>query len=183
MVNKKLIYGTYAVMGVAILYILIWKYARRLSIQAEMEEGKNEPSDNKPNVDDKPPVDGIPKAKYFKLSDFDSNDGVKVPKQYYGNLQKLMTNLDVLREYLDTPLFINSGYRSPSHNKKVGGVSNSMHLYAKAADMRALNKTPKQIKQAIETLISQGKMTKGGVGLYNTFVHYDVRGTNTRWSK
>ena len=30
-------------------------------------------------------------------------------------------------------------------------------------------------------LISEGKMHNGGVGLYNTFVHYDIRATPTRW--
>ena len=29
--------------------------------------------------------------------------------------------------------------------------------------------------------IKEGKMKKGGVGLYTTFTHYDVRGFNRRW--
>jgi uncharacterized protein YcbK (DUF882 family) len=176
--KKKLIYGTLALLGVVYLARI---YIRRLSIKAEMEEGTNEAATNGDNLDAPFPKGSIPKSKYFELSEFHSNDGVKVPEQYYGNLQKLMKNLDVLRDYLDTPLFVNSGYRSPSHNRKVGGVSNSQHLYARAVDMRALNKTPKEIKSAIETLIAKGKMSKGGLGLYPTFIHYDTRGTNARW--
>jgi uncharacterized protein YcbK (DUF882 family) len=30
-------------------------------------------------------------------------------------------------------------------------------------------------------LIDQGKMKKGGVGIYENFVHYDIRGTLTQW--
>jgi uncharacterized protein YcbK (DUF882 family) len=180
MKQNKLIYGTFALLG---LVYLVRLYIKRLSIKTEMEEGTNEAITNDPNLDAPFPKGSIPQSKYFELSEFHSNDGVKVTEQYYGNLQKLMKNLDVLRDYLDTPLFINSGYRSPSHNKKVGGVSNSMHLYAKAADMRALNKTPKEIKLAIETLIAKGKMSKGGLGIYPTFIHYDTRGTNARWAK
>jgi uncharacterized protein YcbK (DUF882 family) len=163
------------------LYYLVRQYIKNLNLKTEMEEGKNEVTTGG-NVNEEPAIVGEPKGKYFNLSEFHSNDGVKVPKQFYGNLQKLINNLDVLREYLGSPLFINSGYRSPAHNRRIGGATNSMHLYAKASDLRSVTKSPKEIKQAIETLISQGKMSKGGVGIYNTFVHYDVRGTNTRWS-
>jgi hypothetical protein len=34
----------------------------------------------------------------------------------------------------------------------------------------------------IENLIAQGKIIEGGVGIYPTFVHYDIRGTKARWS-
>lgn len=178
--QKKLIYGTLALVGVVYLFR---RYIQWLNLQAELKEGKEEAVTNNPDLDAPFPEGSIPKSKYFDLSEFHSNDGVKVPEKYYGNLQKLMRNLDVLRDYLGTPLFINSGYRSPAHNRRVGGVSNSQHLYARAADFRALNKTPKQIKEAIEILIARGKMSKGGLGLYPTFIHYDTRGTNARWVK
>ena len=29
--------------------------------------------------------------------------------------------------------------------------------------------------------IKEGKIKKGGVGLYRSFVHYDTRGWNARW--
>ena len=34
------------------------------------------------------------------------------------------------------PIIINSGFRSDSVNRKVGGVSNSQHLFGQAADIR-----------------------------------------------
>lgn len=169
--------------GVAgILYIFARQYIKKLNIETEMQEGEKELTSNTTPEKETTTFTGEPKGKYFGLSEFHSNDGVKVPVEYYGNLQKLINNLDVLREYLGSPLFVNSGYRSPSHNRRIGGAKNSMHLYAKASDIRSLTKSPKEIKQAIETLIAQGKMSKGGVGLYSSFIHYDVRGTNTRWS-
>ena len=124
-----------------------------------------------------------PKSKYFKLSEFHSKDGVKVPDKYYCNLQELMNNLDVLREELKTTIRINSGFRSVAHNKAVGGVSNSEHLYGKAADLNVPALSPKKVKDTIETLIKAGKMKEGGVGLYPTFVHYDIRGKKSRWVK
>jgi uncharacterized protein YcbK (DUF882 family) len=180
-INKNTKFVIYYALGLGVVYVLVRQALKRVNVQTEITEGKNEVGEN--HTKDEKWSGGVPKSKYFNISEFHSNDGVEVPEKYYGNLQKLMTNLDVLREYLGSAIFINSGYRSPAHNKKVGGVSNSQHLYAIAADMRSLTKTPKEIKAAIETLIAQGKMSKGGVGLYSTFVHYDVRGTNARWSK
>jgi len=41
--------------------------------------------------------------------------------------------------------------------------------------------TPQEVADLIEELISQGKMKEGGLGRYNTFTHYDIRGYNARW--
>ena len=40
--------------------------------------------------------------------------------------------------YKETPIVINSGYRSPAVNKAVGGAQNSNHLTGCAADIRCL---------------------------------------------
>jgi uncharacterized protein YcbK (DUF882 family) len=122
-----------------------------------------------------------PVAEFFLLSDFHSKDGVQVPVEYYDNLQKLMDNLDVLRRYLNAPILINSGYRSPAHNRSVGGKKDSQHLYGKAADIRSNTFKPREIAAAIEKLIKEGKMLQGGLGIYPTFIHYDIRGTKARW--
>lgn len=51
------------------------------------------------------------------------------------NLQSLCFYLEFIRKYLGRPIKINSGYRSKSVNKAVGGVSSSAHLLGKAADI------------------------------------------------
>jgi uncharacterized protein YcbK (DUF882 family) len=117
----------------------------------------------------------------FNISEFASNDGEAVPAKYLDNVKRLATNLQTLRDALGKPIHINSGYRSVKHNKTVGGKPYSQHLYAKAADIRVSGLTPSQVKKKIESLIKDGKMTQGGIGLYNTFVHYDIRGTKARW--
>ena len=118
----------------------------------------------------------------FSRSEFDCKDGTKVPEGFIDNLQELADNLQVLRDYVETPVSITgSGYRTPSHNKKVGGAKRSQHLTASAADINAEGYTPKQLHMIIELLIDEGKMKQGGLGLYNTFVHYDIRGTKARW--
>ena len=52
------------------------------------------------------------------------------------NMKRLCQWLEVLRERAGTPIRINSGYRSPQLNKKIGGVANSNHLTGCAVDIR-----------------------------------------------
>ncbi|WP_435237821.1 D-Ala-D-Ala carboxypeptidase family metallohydrolase [Psychromonas sp. PT13] len=122
-------------------------------------------------------------SKYFKWSEFACHDSSKtpVPNEYKNNVKILAEQLSVLREKIAKPIHINCGYRTPEHNSKVGGVSSSCHLTAKAADISVKGMTPKEVHKAILDLISEGKIREGGLGLYNTFVHYDIRGTAARW--
>lgn len=118
----------------------------------------------------------------FSLEEFNCKDGTTVPEKYYSNVLKVAENLEVLREYLKIPIIISgSGYRTKKHNTKVGGAPKSQHLTASAADISVHGLSPMQIAEAIETLIEEGKMQQGGMGVYPTFVHYDIRGTKARW--
>jgi zinc D-Ala-D-Ala carboxypeptidase len=47
--------------------------------------------------------------------------------------------LDKARDIAGIPFVINSGFRTPEHNKNVGGVANSSHLSGKAVDLKAIN--------------------------------------------
>ena len=122
-------------------------------------------------------------TKNFKSREFDCKDGTKVPEKYMANLKKLANNLQVLRDYLGVSVSVTgSGYRTPSHNKKVGGATNSQHLTASGADINAKGYMPKKLAEVIEKLIAEGKMKQGGIGIYKGFVHYDIRGTKARWN-
>ena len=37
-------------------------------------------------------------------------------------------------------------------------------------------------KQVIDTLAEYNHVMQGGLGVYDTFVHYDIRGTEARWN-
>lgn len=117
----------------------------------------------------------------FDLHEFYCNDGTPVPEKYLNNVKELANNLQVLRDELGEPLRINSSYRHPAYNKKIGGKPKSQHLTASAADITAKNYTPQQITDTIERLIKAGKMKQGGIGTYPGFVHFDIRGTKARW--
>lgn len=119
----------------------------------------------------------------FSLSEFDCKDGSQMPRDVQQRIQKLAIQLQVLRNYLNTTITINSGYRSPSYNKAIGGVKNSQHVLGNASDIVAKGYSSNQVYNAIEDLIDKGLMLQGGLGLYNNFVHYDIgyNGKRRRW--
>lgn len=120
-------------------------------------------------------------TKNFHTMEFDCRNGVPVPEKYMPNVRKLAANLQILRDEIGESVHINSGYRTPAHNKKVGGKPKSQHLTASAADIVTRSYTPKQLAAIIEKLIASGKMQQGGLGIYPSFVHYDVRKNKARW--
>ena len=83
--------------------------------------------------------------KYFKIEELTHSQAAKahsianVPTaEALKNLEQLVCNvLDPLRERWGVPIYVNSGYRCPLLNKKVGGVANSYHLRGMAADITA----------------------------------------------
>ena len=52
------------------------------------------------------------------------------------NLVRLSEFLQQIRNELHLPIIVNSAYRSPEVNAKVGGVSSSYHVKGLAADVR-----------------------------------------------
>tara|TARA_R110000803_G_scaffold206969_1_gene274588 strand:+ start:2256 stop:2636 length:381 start_codon:yes stop_codon:yes gene_type:complete len=117
----------------------------------------------------------------FSSEEFDSKDGASMPNIVLKNISTLAVQLQTIRDYIDRPIKINSGYRSPAHNKSIGGVKNSQHVKGKASDIVIKGLSTSQVYRIIEQLIEDGKIIQGGLGLYKGFVHYDIRGKKARW--
>ena len=113
------------------------------------------------------------------MSEFRSKDGADFPQDVLQNLQKLVVNLDVIREEIGLPIHVNSGYRSTQHNKKIGGAKNSFHVKGLASDVSVKAISSNALKEIIIGLMDSGKITAGGVKAYENFVHYDIRGKKT----
>lgn len=117
----------------------------------------------------------------FSKSEFECSDGSQMPLEVFNNVIKVAENLEVLRAHFNMPVNINSAYRSAVYNRSVGGAVNSQHLSGKAADVVIDGVPPNEVADAIEFLIDVGLMQEGGLGRYDTFTHYDIRGTKARW--
>lgn len=83
----------------------------------------------------------------------------------------LLNVLDKLRDKIGEPIYINSGYRTPEHNKAVRGSTLSYHMYGMAADIRADGHTPKQLYTILDEMLEGW----GGLEEHETFLHVDVR--------
>jgi uncharacterized protein YcbK (DUF882 family) len=118
----------------------------------------------------------------FNLNEFNKHN-FPLTETILRNIQELAKNLQVLRDEVKKPIKITSGYRDSSFNKKIGGATQSRHITGEAADLKIEGYTPKQVAAIIEKLIASGKMKQGGLGIYSTWIHYDVRGTKARWTK
>lgn len=109
----------------------------------------------------------------FKVREFactDGSDPIFIDSDLVDILQKI-------RAHFGKPVTINSAYRTPGKNKACGGSVYSQHLYGKAADIRISGVAPGTIAAYAEKLMPK----KGGIGIYNTFIHVDVRSTRARW--
>jgi len=121
-------------------------------------------------------------TKNFNLSEFNKHN-FALNETVLRNIQALANNLQILRDEVKKPIKITSGYRSPEHNAKVGGVKSSRHITGEAADFKIAGMTPKEVAAVIEKLIAAGKMEEGGLGIYSTWIHYDHRNVKARWTK
>ena len=130
-----------------------------------------------------------PNAPVFSHSRFDNpsklmicTDGTVIPKQFYGNMRRLIKNVKVLADNVSASLHVNSGYRSPNYNAGLeGSAQASNHQFGEAIDISSPTLSSSQLRSKVLELIAAGKMDDGGLGIYNSFIHYDVGGAGRRW--
>lgn len=119
-------------------------------------------------------------TEHFDSKEFDCKDGTPYPPKWIETrLRPLCEALEALRDIFG-PIHINSGYRTPAYNKKVGGALFSQHCQGRAADISCVNATPFTIQIKIMELIHNKTIPDGGIGLYRSWVHYDL-GPRRRW--
>lgn len=103
------------------------------------------------------------------------------PREMWGNIAPTIRIVDALRAEWSKPIVLLSSYRSPAYNRAIGDAApKSLHMQFKALDIAVAGKTPKQVFDKLMLWRDAGKF-KGGLGLYNSFVHIDTRGTNATW--
>lgn len=103
------------------------------------------------------------------------------PKDMWVNIIPTLRVVDQLRDDLRRPIVILSSYRSPEYNKRIdGAATQSYHMKFQALDISVSGHMPQEVHRRLSLMRSAGAF-KGGLGLYNTFVHIDTRGHNANW--
>ncbi len=113
-------------------------------------------------------------SKNFTVKEFACSDGTDT---VFISLA-LVNLLQKIRNHFGKAVIINSAYRTEAHNKSIGGATYSQHKYGLAADIHINGVTPKEIAAYVETLMP----SSGGIGIYKSFVHVDVRRVKSRWN-
>ena len=112
-------------------------------------------------------MEGLTRAfhMFFEYSEFNSPDEI----DSYMNMDVAFLNkLSKARELAAIGFKITSGYRTPEHNAKVGGVPSSSHTVGRAVDIYAPTSTQKYI--IINALLQAGF---NRIGIAKNFIHVD----------
>ena len=120
-------------------------------------------------------------SEHFTLDELNKHK-FDMPDEVLDNLKMLAVQLEIVRAHFNAPVTINSGYRNLDYNRNIGSKDTSQHVKGTAADIVIKDVSPDEVADAIEFLISTGMLKEGGVGRYNTFTHYDIRGSRARWN-
>ncbi len=112
-------------------------------------------------------------TKHFRHSEFECKCCRK-PAVHNAHLKAV---LELVRHHFGNPVFITSAYRCERHNEAVGGSDTSQHLLSTAADISVQDVTPLEVVKFLESVFPDDY----GIGLYDDFVHVDVRQIKARW--
>jgi hypothetical protein len=83
-----------------------------------------------------------------------------------------LDKLQALRRALGRPVIVTSGYRSPEHNRNIGGARTSWHMDGVAFDVMMTNHDPRAFEMAARAA------GFASIGRYpeSNFIHIDTRG-------
>ena len=107
----------------------------------------------------------------FKVSEFackDGSDEIKIDTDLVVILQKI-------RDHFGKSVNINSGYRTPAHDKAVGGSGSGYHTKGQAADIVVTGVDSLTVGLYAAELLG----TKGGIEIGDNYCHIDTRAD--RW--
>lgn len=115
---------------------------------------------------------------HFPWSELACRDGAQVPDALKPNARHLCLQvLEPIRAKFGGPLVVVSFYRTPTHNRRVGGAKASRHLKADGADVRPVSvlAVPRLVA-LVEAMIAAGELPAlGGFGIYPGWIHVDTR--------
>ncbi|MGB0931696.1 MAG: S8 family serine peptidase, partial [Chitinophagales bacterium] len=104
------------------------------------------------------------------------------PREKWENLAKVAKVLDELRHRIGSPITISSAYRSPAYNATIGGASRSQHVEFAALDFTVRGGGSPQDWARILQEMRTEDLFHGGIGIYPSFVHVDIRGYDSDWN-
>lgn len=106
-----------------------------------------------------------PNFKVYEFACKDGSDNIILHTNFVVN------KIQKIRTHFNKPITINSAYRTPAHNKREGGSSNSYHVKGRAFDIVVKGVTPNEVAKYAQSIGIKGIIR------YSWGVHVDSRAT------
>jgi hypothetical protein len=174
-------------------------YAYAPDITIEGNEPLNKPNDTPPNTPQ--PANPRDPGKAIRLPGFTglyylnnpivaggsftwgeaTHGGTRIPvdQSVVHGMIRVATHMEEIRKMFgNRPIKVNSWYRDPVTNRRVGGARFSRHLNGDAIDFNIQGYHPSSVYAKLNGWWG----TKGGLASSSVFTHIDVRGYRARWS-
>lgn len=117
-------------------------------------------------------------SRHLSWKELACKDGTPYPEKWIPRARELAQIFETIRYWCGGyPIIVYSAYRTPSHNKKIGGAPKSQHLVGKALDLHHTKLTNEEFYKIIHSNTIELGIT--GLGKYLNFVHVDIREPRT----
>jgi uncharacterized protein YcbK (DUF882 family) len=117
-------------------------------------------------------------TKNFSKSEFECKCGCEMPQDVLDNIKIVAEQLQIVRNKLNKPNEIIGGSHKIVNGKR---IETSQHVLGKASDIVINGMSPNGVFGFMNKLMALDMIKLGGLGQYNTFTHFDIRGYIARW--
>lgn len=95
-----------------------------------------------------------------------------VSERLVAGLEKLRALVNQELRFGDVAMVVNSGFRCRKHNAEIGGDVDSYHMTGEAADIVVHGMSMLRLAKLARSV---PEFEKGGIGVYESWIHVDVR--------
>jgi hypothetical protein len=119
-------------------------------------------------------------SKFWQAHELDSKDKDGTGRGTWVNFNKefLLCILRPLRVLTGKPFVFTSAYRTPNHNRSIGGAPQSAHLQGLAVDLSTKGWTKEERRSV---MVLARKLGVTGIGVHSNFIHMDVAKRTASW--
>jgi len=114
---------------------------------------------------------------HLTWSELACKDGTPYPLEWRSDrARRLALEFERIRAAVGLPIVIGSAYRTPAHNRLVGGAALSQHVEGRALDLYPPKGwTLERFYRVVRAVVDDPDCTVYGLGKYPRFVHIDIR--------
>ena len=116
-------------------------------------------------------------SQHLSWRELSCKDGTAYPVEWrVSRAVPLAIEFERIRAAVGRPIVVGSAYRTPTHNRNVGGARNSQHVQGRALDLYPPRGwTVTRLFEVVRAVAADPASRIFGIGEYPSFVHLDIR--------